>query len=129
MQAGLAITHGLASFGPYLCFHTTAADCSGGLAIFEKQHLGAASLWRGTASVRHCCDNNPLAARVRFINQAIKIVLWDRAHTSVSRKIISTTELATAWATDLDFLQLPPISFSRFASVPFQHRPGVFGGA
>src|SRR5437899_7849642 len=110
MQARLTFAHCLASCGPDFGFYTTAADCSYSLAIFEKQHLGAAALRRRATGMRNSGDNNTLAARVRLINKTIKLVLCDSTHTSAGRshkqKMQVARELEMASAMGSDFLQL-----------------------
>src|ERR1051325_9290414 len=62
MQRGTAVTHRLASFGPYFGFHATTAHRAGGLAAFEKEHLRAAALWSRATCQRNCRDHDALAA-------------------------------------------------------------------
>ena len=39
----------------------TSTDRARNFSIFEKQHLGAALLWRRATSMRHCCHHNTLS--------------------------------------------------------------------
>ena len=80
MQRRLSRSHCFARFGPDFRFDTAAADSARGVAILEKEHLGAASLRRRTARVGNGGHDDTLAAPVRFANQTIKIVLRNSAH-------------------------------------------------
>ena len=86
MQTWLAFVHRFARFRPNFCFHAAAADGACGLSIRKEEHLRAAPLRGRAAGVCDRRNHDALAARVRFANQAIKIILSNRTHESVSSR-------------------------------------------
>src|SRR5258708_33417786 len=80
MQTGFPLAEGLACFGPDFGFHATAANRAGRLSIGEEKHLGAAPLRCRAAGVCDRGNHDAFAARVRFTNQSIEIILSNRSH-------------------------------------------------
>src|SRR5258708_21965864 len=80
MQTGFALAEGVACCGPAFGFPATAANRAGRLSIGKEKHLGAAPLRCRAAGVCDRGNHDAFAARVRFTNQSIEIILSNRSH-------------------------------------------------